>query len=481
MKLATRFRLQVLLSVAALAAAAVVTGRAFLETRAARADAELALRLQRTILERSMAREEFLLHGEYNALAEFRARSQAIREALQQGAAAFDEEDERRLLGRMAQQDAALVSTFDALLEGEQALRSEPAVPELRTRLLSRIVALRYDLATAAGGLAADAVARRDEAQQGALLAVLAIAGVALGIGVGGAVLLDRLVRRRLAALGEGAARLAEGDLAHRLAPHGDDELAQLGRAFDTMAARLQEAHAALAEANREQEAFSYSVSHDLRAPLRHVAGFVELLGRHAGPSLDQQGHHYLEVLERSARRMGQLIDDLLAFSRVGRSAMHPRRLAQRPLLDEVLRELQGEAAGREVAWEIGPLPDVVADPALLRLVWSNLLGNALKFTRDRRPAHIQVGASDGMDGQVRCWVRDDGVGFDMRYADKLFGVFQRLHRSEEFEGTGVGLANVQRIVTRHGGRVGAEGAVGRGATFWFTLPAAEEATCRSS
>jgi len=143
-------------------------------------------------------------------------------------------------------------------------------------------------------------------------------------------------------------------------------------------------------------------------------------------------------------------------------------------VVDDVLREQQGELDGREVAWEIGRLPDASADPALLRQVWANLISNAVKFTRPRRPARIEIGGETGADGAVRCWVRDNGVGFDMQYADKLFGVFQRLHRDDEFEGTGVGLANVHRIVTRHGGKVGAEAKAGEGATFWFTLPRKE-------
>ncbi len=229
---------------------------------------------------------------------------------------------------------------------------------------------------------------------------------------------------------------------------------------------------AQLEAANRELEAFSYSVSHDLRAPLRHILGFLGLLENHAASNLDEKSRHYLRVTCDAARQMGTLIDGLLSFSRMSRAEMDPRRVALRPLVEEVMRDLSREHEGREVVWEIGRLPEVSGDAAMLRQVWVNLVSNALKFTRARSPARIEIGAvAPAEGGEVQCFVRDNGVGFDMKYADKLFGVFQRLHHAEEFEGNGVGLANVQRIVQRHGGRVWAEGAPDAGAVFWFALP----------
>jgi len=223
--------------------------------------------------------------------------------------------------------------------------------------------------------------------------------------------------------------------------------------------------------ANRELEAFSYSVSHDLRAPLRHITGFVELLRERDLSSLDEKSRHYLEVISEAARKMGILIDDLLAFSRMGRAELMKGQVDVGQLVREVVDGLADETQGREIAWEVAPLPVVEGDAAMLRQVLANLVANALKFTRPRPRAHIEIGAVTGEPHEISFYVRDNGVGFDMKYAQKLFTLFQRLHDPEAFEGTGVGLANVQRIVHRHGGRVWAEGTPDGGATFWFALP----------
>jgi len=221
---------------------------------------------------------------------------------------------------------------------------------------------------------------------------------------------------------------------------------------------------------NQELEAFSYSVSHDLRAPLRAIDGYCRMLLEDHAKGLDGEGRRLLDVVVSSTRRMGQLIDDLLEFSRLGRTALRISRLDVSELVQEALRELAEDLAKRRIEMKVSSLPSAFGDRTLLKQVILNLLGNAIKYTRPRELATIEVGgASD--ETQNTYWVKDNGVGFEMEYAQQLFGVFQRLHSSEEFEGTGVGLALVQRIIHRHGGRLWAEGAVDRGATFYFTLP----------
>ncbi len=225
-----------------------------------------------------------------------------------------------------------------------------------------------------------------------------------------------------------------------------------------------------LKRSNKELEAFSYSVSHDLRAPLRHIAGYAELLGDFEGEKLSERGQRFLEHIGDSARFAGSLVDNLLSFSQMGRSALRRSDVDLGALVDAIRREMLPDYEGREVQWHVQALPRVVADAAFLHLALRNLISNALKYSRDRTPAIIEIGAVEQMAETV-VYVRDNGVGFDMAYVDKLFGVFQRLHRMEEFEGTGIGLASVRRIIERHDGRVWAQGSLGEGATFSFALP----------
>lgn len=236
----------------------------------------------------------------------------------------------------------------------------------------------------------------------------------------------------------------------------------------------LHRLNARLEMANQELEAFAYSVSHDLRAPLRHINGFAGLLRQSAADRLEPKEQSHLANITEAAKQMGQLIDDLLSFSRMGRAEMRHTSVDLNAMLQEIIRSLGTEIKERKIAWKIESLAPVEADPAMMRQVLTNLLANAVKYTCPRKEAEIAVGMRDAPLETI-LFVRDNGVGFDMKYADKLFGVFQRLHRADEFEGTGIGLANVRRIITRHGGRTWAEGQVGEGATFYFSLPKSEK------
>jgi light-regulated signal transduction histidine kinase (bacteriophytochrome) len=224
-------------------------------------------------------------------------------------------------------------------------------------------------------------------------------------------------------------------------------------------------------ERTEELEAFSYSVSHDLRAPLRHVMGFVELLQKDKESSLSEKGSRHLNTIFEATTKMGLLIVDLLAFSRIGHADLQKVEVDLDKLVQETLCDFQAETKGRKIIWTIGSLPAVSADRALLRLALVNLISNALKFTSARQEARIEIGSAPSENNEAVVFVRDNGAGFDPKYAEKLFGVFQRLHAQSEFPGTGIGLANVRRIIQRHGGRTWADGAVNVGATFYISIP----------
>jgi len=324
------------------------------------------------------------------------------------------------------------------------------------------------------------------------------IAALVLGLSFIAAIFVSRVAQRTISrpllALAAVATRVSEDkDYSVRAATAASfGELAGLTHAFNDMLTEIERRDGALEEAqrelesrvdrrtkelqasNEELEAFSYSVSHDLRAPLRHITGFASLLERHAGASLDERAMRYLRTIGESATRMGRLIDDLLAFSRMGRAGLTKRRVPLGPLVSDVVAEVTSAATDRRIEWRVHDLPVVEADPALLRPALENLFSNAVKYTGTREVAEIEIGVVPGADDEVVLFVRDNGVGFDMEYAHKLFGVFQRLHRQEEFSGTGIGLANVRRIIKRHGGRTWAEGILDQGATFYVSLPYSE-------
>jgi light-regulated signal transduction histidine kinase (bacteriophytochrome) len=225
-----------------------------------------------------------------------------------------------------------------------------------------------------------------------------------------------------------------------------------------------------LGRINSELEAFSYSVSHDLRAPLRHITGYADLIGEYEANSMSERGHRFLGNIKDSARFAGQLVDDLLAFSQMGRSTLRPSDVDMRALVEGIIRNFRLQQAGTDAEWDVGELPVVRADPVFMQVAMENLIGNALKYSSTRTPARITISGETTEDSHI-IRVVDNGVGFDMKYVAKLFGVFQRLHRVDEFEGTGIGLASVRRAIERHGGTVQASGEIDNGATFTIVLP----------
>jgi signal transduction histidine kinase len=311
----------------------------------------------------------------------------------------------------------------------------------------------------------------------------LTVVVIALLVAGGFGFLMVRRIVSPIEEIAETARAINAGDLSRRVVVRSHDELGVLADAFNKMTLQLEtlindlekqvaKRTAQLEAANKELEAFAYSVSHDLRAPLRHINGFLEILKECTETVVDEQGKHSMDVISNSTSRMGAMIDDLLSFSRMSRSEMSRAQVDLVSLVQDVIREFELETTNREIEWQISPLPKITGDRAMIRMAFENLIGNALKFTQPRNLAKIEIGWRQGADAENVIFVRDNGVGFDMHYADKLFGVFQRLHRADEFEGTGIGLANVRRIIERHGGRTWAEAQPGQGATFYFSLPA---------
>jgi signal transduction histidine kinase len=240
-----------------------------------------------------------------------------------------------------------------------------------------------------------------------------------------------------------------------------------------TLETRVIERTAEMKVANKELEAFTYSVSHDLRAPIRHISGFAKILVEKFRSSLPVEAHEHLQLIVQAAHRMGQMVDEMLKLARLGRQALTVKITGLSSLVEDVITLLAPETEGRQVEWKIGQLPFVECDPILMPQVFQNLISNALKYSRPRSPAVIEIGQTE-REGEKVIFVKDNGVGFDMKYSDKLFGVFQRLHMAEEFEGNGIGLATVERIIKKHGGRVWVEAELDRGATFYFTLGGGE-------
>lgn len=432
---------------------------------------------------------EYLLNHEARMQAQWLLRHDSLSEIFKK--MKFKGPETRVVWDRISQEHEGIRALFAQLVanqEGHKSNRKEIS-KELEDRLIGQMQVKSQTMVSGAFHLSEASHTEIEAAQQrAALLLMFFIISIAVVMSATSFVI-SRSVVKPITRLHEGTEIIGAGNLEFRVGTNEQDEIGQLSRAFDEMIGKRKHAEeeikklneeleqrviertAQLEAANKELEAFSYSVSHDLRAPLRHLTGFVELLNKKMPESLDDKSRHYLDVISTSARHMGRLVDDLLSFSRMGRADMMKSRTSLENILKDAMNELRGEMEGRDILWKVGPLPEVYGDSAMLRLVLVNLLSNAIKFTRPRQPAEIEIGCIRDNQDEDTFYVKDNGVGFDQKYVDKLFGLFQRLHRADEFEGTGLGLANVRRIIHRHGGKTWAEGAVDGGATLYFTLP----------
>jgi signal transduction histidine kinase len=507
MRIATRLKLSSALSLGALIVMIPVLVWSFIASGTAKRNSLLANDIQKNVFERTSLRDEYFLYNEARARIQWHIKKDLIAQLLQKASTLFKIEANRIILQEMKQnfEDTVVIFSRIEQFRGDPAARTanKEIYQALENRLFSQLLLKAYALHEATSRLQESARARADATYNRAIILTFIFIVVMALATLLNSLFINGVLKKRLAALEKGARIISGGNLEYRIEYEGSDELADLTRTINSMTENLAKLYASLEEeiaqrkksaedieklnehleqhtgqleaANKELEAFSYSVSHDLRAPLRHITGFVEMLHKRNTTTLDEKSCHYMEVISESAKKMGNLIDDLLSFSRMGRIEMMKTRTSMVQLVNDVRKELQIDDKEMEIEFDLKPLPVVYGDPAMLRLVLINLIANAMKFSHGRTPIRIEVNYRNDTPRETVFFVRDNGAGFDMKYADKLFGLFQRLHSPADYDGTGIGLANVRRIIHRHGGRTWAEGAVDKGATFYFSLPDREE------
>lgn len=480
MRIRSTLRINSMVSILVMAISLGGTLTSYYWLRQASSFEKVLIDLQSDIFERTTLRDDFLVSRGPQALNRWTLKTAEVGGHLKRLSQLPLKGSKTKHLQRMNHNFKASSLLLGRIVDLRQVTVATPSgrtvAGAIEQRLTNQLLVDVYLLSDSTKQLLLEA--RNDTVQaRNQLLLLLCLSTLALGFTVSYSnFFLNRRLADRIVKLRDGLVELSAGRLGSRLQVAGDDELSELAQEVNTMAEKLEQSYELLELSNHELEAFSYSVSHDLRAPLRHLIGFVELLGRVDNSELDEKSKHYLEVISSSAKKMGRLIDDLLAFSRIGHAELTRSLVNLSAIAREVVEEISKDLPpGDATQWRLGSLPTVTGDRAMLRLVFVNLVSNAVKFTRGRASPLIELGALP-LDGPLRTlFVRDNGVGFNMKYVDKLFCLFQRLHSTEEFEGTGVGLANVRRIIDRHGGTTWAEGELDKGATFYFTIPHAKE------
>jgi len=475
MKIRTSLRLTSTLSILLMLGSMAASIQGLRRLSQATALEDVITNLQGDIVESALLRDECLFNGSEQSLGQWRDKSGEIERHFKELSSLRLSLTASLLRDRMDRHFKTSTLLFTRMV-GDRALsKRDPSLRkeawDLAQHLMSRQFAETYLLSDSTNQMLTE-VRQATRQARSTFFNILILTSFFLGLTILLSNLyLNTLVSRRISALKTWSRATSSGRFDYQIVVKGKDELAELAREANDLSRMLGQSYESLKAANRELESFSYSVSHDLRAPLRHLTGFVELLNQTDTSRLDEKSRHYLDVISHSAKKMGCLIDDLLSFSRMGRGDLMKGAVDLRRLTQEVIEEI---STLKLIDWRIGDLPTVMGDRAMLRLVLVNLISNAVKFTRRVDKPIVEVGMLPDENGCHVLFVRDNGAGFDMRYVEKLFGLFHRLHYPEEFEGTGLGLANVRRIISRHGGKTWAEGAVNQGATIYFTLPLGE-------
>ncbi|MDD5234229.1 MAG: ATP-binding protein [Syntrophales bacterium] len=496
MKISTRLKLAVFVPVTMALIVSLTLAFSYRMMEEIQANGNVVRQIRTSVIGLNHIAHSYILYREERPKQQFRAEHDFLMQLI--ASIRFRSPDHQQILDRISVESQLMKENFLKLVsyyERPASHGNDEMFMDLEERLVGQFLVGAQKADTDASLLRdlVDDDIRNAQAQTIALIfVVIFIAIVPLTI------ILFRTKRNidaSLTVLRTGTEAVGAGNLHHRIGISGDDELAELARSFDGMTGKLHEVTVSKDElqkeveerkraekelkkrtfeleyANKELESFSYSISHDLRAPLRTINGFSAMLTEKLGNKLDEEGKRFLDTIRNSSKKMDNLICDLLAFSRVGRAELSRNTIDMSKLTDDLWQEQVAANPGRMMELKKGNLPQAAGDRTLIRQVLSNLLANAVKFSQKREPALIEIGGESSGRENVYC-VRDNGTGFDMKYYEKLFGVFQRLHNEQEYEGTGVGLAIVRRIIQRHGGRVWAEGAVGKGAVFYFSLPA---------